>query len=41
MKIVANIKRDIETKDIKELIINGRKEIIISIACSIIIAFLL
>ena len=41
MKRVANIKRDIETKDIKELIINGRKEIIISIACSIIIAFFL
>lgn len=41
MKRVANIKRDIETQDIKELIINGRKEIIISIVCSIFIAFFL
>ncbi len=39
MEIIANIKRDLETKNIKELIINGRKEIIISIICSIFFAY--
>ena len=41
MERVANIKRDIETQDIKELIISGRKEIIISIICSIFIGYFL
>tara|TARA_B100000674_G_C37972178_1_gene977487 strand:+ start:4157 stop:5047 length:891 start_codon:yes stop_codon:yes gene_type:complete len=40
MESIANIKRDLKTQNIKELIINGRKEIIISIICSIFFAYI-
>jgi uncharacterized protein involved in exopolysaccharide biosynthesis len=39
MKRSINIKRDLETRDIQDLIINGRKEIIIFIISSIFIAY--
>lgn len=39
MKRSTNIKRDLETRDIQDLIINGRKEIIILIISSIFIAY--